>query len=81
MPSDTSNDNSPVENPVEKKVDAASTIGDDEASLRQWAGRLDATEEQLRDAIQAVGSDAGAVEDYLKGSRASTNSERVRQAE
>ncbi len=64
-----------------KAVDAASTIGDDDASLRNWASRLDTTEQQLRDAISAVGSDAGAVEEYLKGSRASINSERVRQAE
>jgi ABC-type transporter Mla subunit MlaD len=61
-------------------VEAASTIGEDDESLRRWAGKLDATEDQIRDAIRAVGSNAGEVEDYLKGSRATTNSERVRKA-
>jgi ABC-type transporter Mla subunit MlaD len=48
--------------------------------LREWSRKLDTTEDQLRDAIQAVGPLASDVEDHLKGSRATTNSERTRQA-
>lgn len=57
---------------------APATIGSDPQSLREWAGKLDATESQIREAIDAVGSNASEVEEYLKGSRATTNSERVR---
>jgi ABC-type transporter Mla subunit MlaD len=51
-----------------------------EQDLREWARKLDATEEQLREAVQAVGPLASDVEDHLKGSRATTNSERTREA-
>ncbi len=51
-----------------------------EQDLREWARKLDATEEQLREAVAAVGPLASDVEDHLKGSRATTNSERTRQA-
>jgi ABC-type transporter Mla subunit MlaD len=51
-----------------------------EQDLREWARKLDATEEQLRQAVQAVGPLASDVEDHLKGSRATTNSERTHQA-
>ena len=51
-----------------------------EQDLREWSRKLDVTEDQLRDAIQAVGPLASDVEDHLKGSRATTNSERTRQA-
>lgn len=53
---------------------------DREQDLREWARKLDATEEQLKEAVQAVGPLASDVEDHLKGSRATTNSERTRQA-
>lgn len=53
---------------------------DREQDLREWARKLDATEEQLREAVAAVGPLASDVEDHLKGSRATTNSERTRQA-
>ena len=49
----------------------------DEASLREWARRFDATPEQLREAVGAVGDHPDDVEMHLKGSRSSTNSERV----
>lgn len=46
-----------------------------ERELRAWAGKLDATPEQIREAVQAVGDRADEVELHLKGSRASTNAE------
>jgi len=48
-----------------------------EAELREWARKLDATPEQLREAVGAVGDHPDDVEMHLKGSRSSTNSERV----
>ncbi|GAC1529259.1 MAG: hypothetical protein NVS2B4_07550 [Ramlibacter sp.] len=44
-----------------------------------WAGRLDATEEELREAVAAVGDNPGNVELHLKGVRSSTNSDRVKE--
>lgn len=52
----------------------------DEAALREWSKKLDATPQELKDAVAAVGELAGDVEAYLKGSRSSTNSERVHNA-
>ncbi|HUP08653.1 MAG TPA: DUF3606 domain-containing protein [Caldimonas sp.] len=49
----------------------------DEADLQAWAGRLDASPEELRAAAAAVGDRIADIELYLKGSRASTNRERV----
>ena len=49
----------------------------DEAALREWSQKLDATPEQLREAVAAVGDHADDVEMHLKGSRSSSNSERV----
>ena len=51
----------------------------DEAALREWSRKLDATPEQLREAVDAVGDHADDVEMHLKGSRSTTNSERVQQ--
>ncbi|MDB5964434.1 MAG: hypothetical protein JWQ72_934 [Polaromonas sp.] len=52
---------------------------DDPAACAQWAKKLDATEDQLREAVAAVGDKAADVEMHLKGSRSSTNSDRVRE--
>jgi hypothetical protein len=52
---------------------------DDEQATAAWAKRLDATPEQLREAVQAVGDKAADVEMHLKGARSSTNSDRVRE--
>ena len=49
----------------------------DEAGLHEWARKLDATVEQLKEAVAAVGDHPDDVEMHLKGSRSSTNSERV----
>jgi hypothetical protein len=45
--------------------------------LRSWAKKFDATPEQVKEAVQAVGDRADQVEMHLKGSRATTNSERT----
>lgn len=44
--------------------------------LRHWAKKLDATPQQIKEAVQAVGDRAEAVEMHLKGSHASTNADR-----
>jgi len=49
----------------------------DEADLHAWARRLDASPDELRAAAAAVGDRIADIELHLKGSRASTNSERV----
>ena len=49
----------------------------DEAACEQWAKKLDATKTQLRDAVAAVGNRATDVEMYLKGSRSTTNDDRI----
>ncbi|WOB10791.1 DUF3606 domain-containing protein [Piscinibacter gummiphilus] len=48
--------------------------------LAQWAQKLDASEAQIKEAVQAVGSRASDVEEHLKGSRSTTNAERTKQA-
>lgn len=61
--------------------DAGKTlVGPDAGSIRNWADKLAVTEDQIRDAIQAVGPRASDVEEHLKGSRATTNAERMRAA-
>ena len=50
---------------------------DDEQALAQWAKKLDATPEQVREAVQAVGDKAADVEMHLKGARSTTNADRV----
>lgn len=52
----------------------------DESALREWSKKLDATPEELREAVAAVGDLASDVELHLKGSRSSVNSERVHNA-
>jgi hypothetical protein len=52
---------------------------DDPESADHWARKLDATPEQLREAVEAVGDKAADVEMHLKGSRSTTNSDRVRE--
>jgi len=47
------------------------------ASLVEWAGKLDVSEAQLKEAVAKVGDRATDVELHLKGSRSTTNTERV----
>lgn len=52
---------------------------DDPQALADWARKLDASEEQVREAVAAVGPQAADVEMHLKGARSTTNSDRVRE--
>jgi len=47
---------------------------------RRWAEEFDATPEQIEEAIAAVGPNKADVELHLKGSRSSSNSDRVHDA-
>ena len=49
----------------------------DPAACAQWAKKLDTTEQQLRDAVDAVGDRAADVEMHLKGSHSTTNADRM----
>ena len=51
----------------------------DEQEVARWAKKLDATPEQLREAVQAVGDRAADVEMHLKGARSTTNSDRMKE--
>ena len=51
----------------------------DEQDVAHWAKKLDATPEQVREAVQAVGERAADVEMHLKGARATTNSDRMKE--
>jgi hypothetical protein len=53
---------------------------DDSQSLARWVRELDATEAQLREAISKVGPVAADVEMHLKGSRSTTNIDRLQDA-
>jgi hypothetical protein len=48
--------------------------------IRQWAEEFDATPEQIEEAIAAVGPKQADIEMHLKGSRSTSNSDRVRDA-
>lgn len=54
------------------RIDTAS-----EEVLATWATKLDATPQQIADAVKAVGDHPEDVELHLKGTRSTTNSERV----
>lgn len=60
-------------------ADRIDTISDE--SLRVWAKRLDASPDQIREAVEKVGDRASDVELHLKGSRSTTNDDRVEAAE
>jgi hypothetical protein len=49
----------------------------DPAAIAEWVKKLDTTEDQLRDAIAKVGDKAADIEMHLKGTRSTTNAERV----
>lgn len=49
--------------------------------VRDWAKKFDATPEQIRDAVKAVGDRAADVEMHLKGSHATTNADQEARAE
>jgi len=47
---------------------------------RRWAEEFDATPEQIEEAIAAVGPGKADIELHLKGSRSTSNSDRVHDA-
>lgn len=51
----------------------------DPQACAAWARKFDATEDELREAVAAVGDRPGDVEMHLKGSRATSNSDRVKE--
>ena len=53
----------------------------DDANVRAWATKLDATPEQIREAVGAKGNQAADVEMHLKGSHATTNADQEARAE
>ena len=53
---------------------------DDKASVTHWANKLDVTEQQIHDAVAAVGGKASDIEMHLKGTRSTTNDDRIEQA-
>ena len=52
----------------------------DKAKCEQWVRKLNITQEQLREAVGAVGDNASDVEMHLKGSRATTNDDKIEKA-
>ena len=54
-------------------------VGSD-AALEEWAKKLDVTSSQLKDAVAEVGDRATDVEMHLKGTRSTTNVDRVDEA-
>ena len=52
-----------------------------ESSVTEWATKLDSTDSQVKDAVAEVGDRATDVEMYLKGSRSTTNIDRVKDTE
>jgi len=51
-----------------------------DASVAEWSKKLDVTEDQLKEAVSKVGDRATDVEMHLKGTRSTTNEERVKEA-
>ena len=51
----------------------------DQEAVARWAKKLDATPEQLREAVEAVGDRAADVEMHLKGARSTTNADRMKE--
>ncbi len=50
---------------------------DDEDDVAEWAKKLDASPDQINEAVEAVGDLAADVEMHLKGSRSTTNADRL----
>jgi hypothetical protein len=53
----------------------------DRDEIRRLAEELDATPAQIEEAVQAVGWRPGDIEMHLKGSRSTTNSDRMHDAD
>ena len=70
-------DNDPRNAPKGSEPDRIDLVSD--ASLTEWAKKLAVTEDQLKEAVSKVGDRATDVEMHLKGSRSTTNKERVKE--
>jgi len=57
---------------VPDRIDVAS-----DQAVSEWAQKLDSTEMQIKDAVKQVGNLATDVELHLKGTRSTTNTDRV----
>ncbi len=58
-------------------------MGERKVSDRQvadWAAEFNSTEQQVRDAIEAVGTGPGDIEMHLNGSRSSSNRDKMKDA-
>ena len=67
--------------PIAPNATAPDTIDvQSDAALEEWAKKLDVTSQQLKDAVAEVGDRAADVEMHLKGTRSTTNTERVEEA-
>ena len=62
-------------------TDSTSIDVSDDENVRAWARKLDATPEQIREAVEASGAQAADVEMHLKGSHATTNADQEARAE
>ena len=62
---------------AQPRIDTAHIDTSSPEVLATWATKLDATPQQITEAVQAVGDHPEDVELHLKGSRSTTNSERV----
>lgn len=69
---DSQSSSSPSDGIVPDRIDTGSS-----ASVSEWAKKLQVTDMQVKDAVKEVGDLATDVEMHLKGSRSTTNSERV----
>lgn len=52
----------------------------DPKSVAHWARKLGVSEQQIQDAVAAAGDQASDVELHLKGTRSTTNDDRIEQA-
>ena len=67
--------------PIAPNATAPDTIDvQSDAALDEWAKKLDTTTPQLKDAVAEVGDRATDGEMHLKGTRSTTNTERVEEA-
>lgn len=53
---------------------------DRDEELEHWAKKLDATPQQVKDAVKEVGNRPDEVEAHLKGVRSTTNNDTTRRA-
>jgi len=66
---------------AEPKQDKPERIDvNDKAACESWVHKLNVTHEMLRKAVDEVGDNASDVEMHLKGSRSTTNDDRVEKA-